>query len=120
MLSTVDLLSVVEEQKVCEIEQLAKKLDMPVEQLEELVKTLSKHNLLEYSPKNRRVKLPLWLLNIEKQVEESRPATGAIILPRYQEIAVQDITVGNFTRNDLELKIRFGARLKEIAICDPS
>jgi hypothetical protein len=120
MLSTVDLLSVIEEQKICGIEQLAKKLEMSVEQLEELIKTLSNHNLLKYSPKSGRVKLPLWLVNIDKQIEESKPATGTIILPRYQEIAIQGITIGNFTRNDLELKMRFGARLKEIAICDPS
>ena len=55
-----------------------------------------------------------------KEIEELQPATGAIILPRYQELKIHDLTLGNFTRNDLELKVRLTARQKEIAICDVS
>jgi hypothetical protein len=118
MLSTVDILTLLEEHGTFDLKQLAKKLEMPLEQLEELVRTLSEHELLDYNPKTGKLKLPPWLANINKQIEELKPSTGAIIVPRYQEITVQDVTVGNFTKNDLELKVRFGPRLKEIAICD--
>jgi hypothetical protein len=73
---------------------------------------------LEYDEKTGRIRLPSWLIKIDKEVEELAPATGAIILPRFQEIKIQDVAVGNFTRNDLELKVRLKARSKEIAICD--
>jgi hypothetical protein len=53
-------------------------------------------------------------------MEKMKPATGEMILPKYQEIKIQDIIIGNFTRNDLELRLRLNARLKEIAICDTS
>jgi len=120
MLSTVDILSIIEEQKTYDIKQLAKKLEIPLEQLKEILMNLSRHNLIEYNSKTGKVTLPAWLVNIDKEIENIKPATGAIILPRYQEIKVQDITVGNFTKNDLELNIRFKAKLKEIAICDIS
>jgi len=118
MMSTVDILSLLEEHGTLDVKQLAKKLDISLQQLEELVTTISEHKLLDYNPKTGKLKLPTWLANINKEMEQLKPATGAIILPRYQEVTIQDVTVGNFTRNDLELKVRVGARVKEIAICD--
>jgi hypothetical protein len=81
---------------------------------------LVRYKLVEYNEKTGEIKLPDWLAKIDKEIEELKPATGAIILPRYQEIKIQDITIGNFTKNDLDLKVRLKARLKEIAICDLS
>lgn len=120
MLSTIDILSIIEEQKAYDIKQLAKKLEIQLDQLKEILINLSKHNLIEYNPKTGKVTLPAWLVNIDKEIETIKPATGAIILPRYQELKIQDVAIGNFTRNDLELKIRLKAKLKEIAICDVS
>ena len=117
-MSTVDILSLLEEHGTLDVKQLAKKLEIPLEQLEELLTTISEHKLLDYNPKTGKLKLPTWLANINKEMEDKKPATGAIILPRYQEVTVQDVTIGNFTRYDLELKVRVGARLKEISICD--
>jgi hypothetical protein len=120
MLSTIDILSIIEEQKAHDIKQLAKKLEIQLDQLKEILINLSKHNLIEYNPKTGKVTLPAWLVNIDKEMETIKPAAGAIVLPRYQEIRIQDVAIGNFTRNDLELKIRLKAKLKEIAICDVS
>jgi hypothetical protein len=120
MASTAEILTTIEEQKIYDIKQLAKKLETPLNQLKEILTDLSKHNLIEYNPKNGKVTLPAWLININKQIETTKPATGAVILPKYQEIKIQDITIGNFTKNDLELKIRLKAKTKEIAICDLS
>ena len=120
MLSTIDILSIIEEQKALDIKQLAKKLEIQLDQLKEILINLSKHNFVEYNSKTGKVALPLWLVNIDKEMETIKPATGAMILPRYQEVRIQDIAIGNFTRNDLELKIRLKAKQKEIAICDIS
>jgi hypothetical protein len=118
MLSTIDVLSLIEEQKTLSIKQLAKKLETPEDNLKEILTDLAKYKLVDYNEKTGKIKMPNWLTRIDQEVEKLKPATGEIILPRYQEIRIQDITVGNYTKNDLELKVRLKARLKEIAICD--
>ena len=120
MLSTIDILSLIEEQKTVDIKQLAKELEIPVGNLKEILIDLTRYKLIEYNEKTGKIKLPNWLTKIDEEIEELKPATGAIILPRYQEIRIQDIAIGNFTKNDLELKVRLKARFKEIAICDLS
>ena len=114
------MLSLIEEQKTVNIKQLAKKLEIPIGHLKEILTDLAEYKLVEYNEKTGEIKLPNWLTKIDKEIEKLKPAIGAIILPRYQELKIQDITIGNFTRNDLELKVRLKARLKEIAICDAS
>jgi hypothetical protein len=120
MLSTIDILSLIEEQKTIDIKQLSKQLEIPLSDLKEILIDFAKYKLIEYNKKTGQIKLPNWLATIDREIEELKPATGVIILPRYQEIKIQDITIGNFTKNDLELKLRLKARLKEIAICDLS
>jgi hypothetical protein len=71
---------------------------------------------VEYDEQTGQVKLPPWLVNIERQVEIIKPATGTIILPKNQEITIQDIVIGNFTDKDLELNLMLKAKLKEVAI----
>jgi len=120
MLSTIDVLSLIEEQESVDIKQLAKKLETPLGNLKEILIDLARYKLIEYTEETGKIKLPNWLTKINKEIEKLKPATGAIILPRYQEIKIQDITIGNFTKNELELKVRLKAKLKEIAICDVS
>jgi hypothetical protein len=120
MLNTVDILSLIEELKTVDAKQLAKKLEIPLGNLKEILTGLAKYKLVEYNEETGKIKLSNWLTKIDEEIEELKPATGAIILPRYQEIKIQDITIGNFTKNDLELKVRLKARLREIAICDVS
>jgi predicted ArsR family transcriptional regulator len=108
----------IEEQKVYTIKQLAKKLEIHPTQLKEILAMLSQHNLVEYSVKTGKVALPKWLVNIDKKIETVKPATGEIILPKYQEVQIQDVLIGNYTGNDLELKVRLKTKVKEIAICN--
>jgi hypothetical protein len=108
----------IEEQKLCNIMQLAKKLEIPLEQLIEILMNLKRHNLLEYDIETGKMMLPAWLMEIDSKIENIKPTTGAIILPKNEEVKIQDIVIGNFTKKDLELKIRLKAKLKEIAICD--
>jgi predicted transcriptional regulator len=114
------MLSLIEEQKTVDVKQLAKKLEIPLSSLKEILTGLAEHKLIEYNETTGKINLPNWLTKIDKEIEKLKPATGAIILPRYQEIKIQEITIGNFTKNDLELKVRLKARLREIAICDAS
>ena len=117
MLSTTDILSIIEEEKILGIKQLAKQLEMPVVQLEKILKDLGKHNLVEYNQQTGKVKISPWLINIDEEIEQLKPTTGTIILPKNQEIKLQDVTIGNFTNEDLELNVKIKAKRKEIAIC---
>jgi hypothetical protein len=118
MSSAMDILYVIEEQKPQDVKQLAKRLGISLDLLKEILTYLSKHDLIEYNAKTGQVLLPTWLANIERKIDEIKPPTGAIILPRNGEVRIEDVAIGNFTKKDLELKIRLRARLKEIAICD--
>jgi len=118
MLTTADLLAIIKEEETYNIKQLAKKLEIPTEQLEKIIKNLREHDLVEYDEQTGEVKLPSWLVNIEKEVENIKPAIGNIILPKNQEITIQDVVIGNFTDKDLELNVRLKMKLKEIAICN--
>jgi len=118
MLTTADLLAIIEEQKVKNIKKLAKEIEISQERLELILTDLSRHNLVEYDPMTGKVMLPRWLLDINKEIEKEKPSTGEIILPKYKEIRIQDTLIGNYTTRDLELKLRLRAKLKEIAICD--
>jgi len=53
-----------------------------------------------------------------QQKNRKRKTSKEIVLPRYKEIRLQDMLIGNYTEKDLELKIRLKAKHKEIAICD--
>lgn len=117
MLTTADLLTKIAEEKLSNIKDLAKKLEISFETLQETVMDLHKHNLVEYDPKTGKVNLPKWLTQIHRKMETAKPAAGEIILPKYQEIKIQDLLIGNYTKIDLELKIRLKAKQKEIAIC---
>lgn len=118
MLSTTDILSVIEEEETYNIKQLAKKLETQVEQLEKILNELSDHNLVQYNQQTGKVTLSTWLMNLNREAENIKPATGTVILPKNQEIKIQDITIGNFTEKDLELNIRLKAKKKEIAISE--
>src|SRR3990170_8481121 len=88
MLSTIDILSSVEEQKTVDIKQLAKKLEIPLSSLKEILTDLAQYKLVEYNEKTGKINLPSWLTKIDKEIEKLKPATRAIILPRYQEICI--------------------------------
>ena len=115
--TTADLLALVEEKSLKNIKQLAKEVEIPLEKLHAILISLSQHGLVEYDSKTGKVALPKWLLNINQKIEKEKTATGEIILPKYKEIQIQDILIGNYTGNDLELKVRLKADMKEIAIC---
>jgi predicted transcriptional regulator len=118
MLTSTDILSIIEQQKTHHIKQLAKNLEIPVEQLEKILKDLSEHQLVQYNQQTGKVTLSTWLTNINEEIENAKPATGSLILPKNQEIKIQDITIGNYTEKDLELNIRLKPKTKEIAISE--
>jgi len=117
MLTTADLLIIIEDEGLLNVKELAKKLEISQETLHEILTDLQKHGLVECNPKTGNVNLPKWLTSINKKIEIVKPVAGEIILPKYQEIKIQDLLIGNYTKEDLELKIRLRARQKEIAIC---
>ncbi|MDH5754678.1 MAG: hypothetical protein OEY95_05700 [Candidatus Bathyarchaeota archaeon] len=117
MPTTTDLLSIIEQEETPNINQLAKKLGIPIKQLEKILKDLSEHNLVEYNQQTGKVKPSPWLININQEIENIKPSTGTIILPKNQQIKLQDTTIENFTNTDLELNIRLTTKNKEIAIC---
>ncbi|MEM3697487.1 MAG: hypothetical protein QXQ94_08335 [Candidatus Bathyarchaeia archaeon] len=118
MLSVIDILSLIEERKNITLKLLAKSFEIPTQRLNKILLDLSKHNLVDYNPKSGTVKLPKWISQINEKFEDIKPATGTIILPESQEIKIQDISIGNYTKEDVELNVRFRGKLKEIAICN--
>jgi len=118
MLTIADLLALIKEEETCNVKKLARKLEIPTAQLEKIINDLREHNLVEYDEQTGEVKLPSWLVNIDKEAENIKPTTGTIILPKNQQITIQDVVIGNFTDKDLELNIRLKMNLKEIAICN--
>jgi len=40
---------------------------------------------------------------LNREAENIKLATETIIIPKDQEIEIQDLTIGNFTKKDLEL-----------------
>lgn len=117
MLHTTDILTIIEEEKYSSIKLLAEKLEIPQEQLEKIMKDLSECNLVEYNQQSGKITLSKWLVNINKEIENVKTAIGTIILPKNQEIKLQDVTIGNFTDTDIELNVKLKGRQKEIAIC---
>jgi hypothetical protein len=79
-----------------------------------------KKSVVEYNGHTGKVRLSRWIARLGKELENIRPAAGTIILPRNQEIELQNIAVGNFTNTDLELIVRLRTNRKEIAICTVS
>lgn len=120
MLTVADLLTLIQEEKNLNIRKLAKKLEIPQDKLQEIIKALERHNVLKYDSEKEKITLPKWLSNINKKMEATKPTAGEIILPKYQEIQIQDIAIGNYTKEALSLKIWLKAKRKEIAICDVS
>jgi len=118
MLTVADILTLIKEQKAKDIKKLAKETEIPKESLHLILTDLSQHNLIEYNAETGEVKLPKWLLKVDRKIEKGKPAVGEIILPRYSEVQIQDTVIGNYTGRDLELKVRLRAKLKEISICE--
>jgi DNA-binding transcriptional regulator YhcF (GntR family) len=114
---TAEILCAIEEERDLNSKELAKKLGVPMDQLERILHEMMKKNVIEYNRQTGKVKLSRWIARLSKELENTKPAAGTIILPRNQEIKLQDILVGNFTGADLELMVRLKTNRKEIAIC---
>jgi hypothetical protein len=112
-----EIFCLIEEEGTGSVKELAKKLEIPVTQLERVLTDLSGKNVLEYDPQTGKIRLPKWIVNLGKELENIKPATGAIVLPTNQKIEFQDVVIENFTNTDLELRIRLRTKRKEIAIC---
>jgi len=117
MATTADILITIQEKTINNIKQLAKETGIPPEKLHPILTNLNNHNLLEYNAKTGKLNLPKWLISLDQKIEKEKPTIGELILPKYKEIQLQDIIIGNYTGNDLELRIRLKAKRKEIAIC---
>lgn len=112
-----EILCAVEDEGTVNAKELSKKLDVPMDQLDRILTDMMKKSVVEYNRQTGKIRLSKWIARLGKEVENLKPATGTIILPRNQEIKLQDIVVGNFTDKDLELIVRLKTNRKEIAIC---
>ena len=112
-----EILCAVEDEGTLDAKELSKRLDVPLDQLDRILSDMMRKSVLEYNRQTGKVRLSKWVARLGKEVENLKPATGTIILPRNQEIKLQDIVVGNFTDKDLELIVRLKTNRKEIAIC---
>ena len=102
--------------------KLSKKLNIPLNQLITISKSLSEQDILQYEEKLKWVKLnPEWkpLLVQEEQEEEKmehKPSVATIIIPAQGSISIQNIHITNATDKDIELWIRACKKRVELAI----
>ena len=57
--------------------------------------------------------LPNWLTKIDKEIEKLKPAIGAIILPRYQEICITKQEFGQKNPCSSRMKMIFMSGINE-------
>jgi hypothetical protein len=117
---TAEVLCAIEEEETVDARELAKKLDIPLDRLEKILTGMMKKSVVEYDRQSGKIRLSSWIANLGKELENMKPATGTIILPKNQEIKLQDMLIGNFTNTDLELLVRLRTNRKEIALRTPS
>lgn len=120
MTTATDILFAMEEKENYTTKELVKKLAIPVDQLERILRGLSEVNLVEYDVHKGIVELSSWLANLNKEIKNIEPAVGTIILPKNQEVELQDIIIGNFTDKDIELAVRLSAKQKELSMHNTS
>jgi DNA-binding transcriptional regulator YhcF (GntR family) len=112
-----EILYAIEEGEKLSSRELAKKLDIPMDRLEKILADMMEKSVLEYDRQSGRIRLSDWIVSLGKELEDLKPTTGAIILPKNQEIKLQDVLISNFTNTDLELLVRLKTNLREIALC---
>jgi hypothetical protein len=111
-----EILLAIEEEETLSARKLGKKLDIPMDQLEKILTDMMKKSVVEYDKQSGKIRLSGWIANLGKELETVKPATGSIVLPKNQEVKLQDVVIGNFTSMDLELLVRLGTNRKEIAL----
>jgi len=105
--------------------ELSKTLNIPVDQLAEISRSLSGQGLVKYEEKARWIKInPDWkplLLREEAELEEAKeaehkPTVGTVIIPSKKSLTIQNLQISNTTDKDLELLLRICDRFLELAI----
>jgi len=115
------LIELLKDGKWHSLEEIAEKIGVIPEKLEELIETLSEYQLIRYDKELKAAKLNLsWKkLEVEEeklQEEEEKMALGTIIIPKEHTIIVQNTRISNLTEEELELEIKMDKKIKEIAI----
>jgi hypothetical protein len=111
-----EILLAIEEEEALSAKELAEKLGIPMDQLEKILADMMKKSVVEYDKQSGRIRLSGWIANLGKELETVKPATGSIIVPKNQEVKLQDVVIENFTGTDLELLVRLRTNRKEIAL----
>ena len=114
------LIELLKDGKWHSLEEVAEKMEVTPEKLEELLETLSEYQLVRYDKELKVAKLNLtWKkLKVREKFEEEKEkmALGTIIIPREHTIIVQNTRISNLTKEELELEIKMDKIIKEIAI----
>ncbi len=106
------------------LKDIAKKIGAPTEELTHYCQNISNHNVIEYDPDSDKVRLSQKLMTMITQLKADEQAeakwekkgVGTIIIPPRKEIQIQGIKIHNMTEQDMELKLTFNKKLKEIAV----
>ena len=112
------LLDLIDDGEWHSVNDLAKKLKAPLNELINIVKALSEFEVIEHEEKSEKVRLSSWVRNLpaDIEVEEGKVTLGSIILPPEGNINIQNTIISNFTEKDLELCVRIDKKLLELAI----
>lgn len=117
-MSARSLLHSIDDGKWHSLPDLAEELGVPLDQLAQMLKSLSEYNLIEFEEEANRVRLSPWVreLPAEVEVEEGKPAVGTIIIPPNGSITIKDTLISNLTDIGIELGVRIEKKFRELAI----
>lgn len=112
-------LNLIEDGEWHNLQELAKRSNIPKQKLTALSKLLSQSNILEYQPQKDEVRLEQeWrqMLNDTCEQSSEKLAVGTIVLPPKKSLEIQGIQVTNLTDKELEIGVRVDEKLRELAV----
>ena len=119
-----DLLDTLKDEKWHSLTTLAKTLNIPPAQLEQITTQLAQQNIIQHQKQINYIKInPNWKTILTQPEEEAitplsthKPSLATLIIPPQETITIQNIKITNTTNKDLELWIKTCKKLTELAI----
>ena len=117
-MKTLTVLDLIENGEWHTLQELAQKLEAPLNEVTQTVKLLSKHKIVIHLEETQQVRLSSWIRTLAEDLtaENEKEALGTIILPPKGTITIQSTVISNLTEDDLEIGVRVDRKLKELAI----
>jgi hypothetical protein len=101
------------------VAELAEQTETEANKLTEYFQFLAGKGMVKYEDQNQRIKIePEWthLLPDETDLLEPKSTMANFIIPGKASVVVQSVRISNLTKLDLEVTLRIGKRIREVAV----